>query len=81
MSVSSMNKILKKIKHLRVTILNYGMEKFKKKWPIWFKEDFDYVDMLENELIQNKNYVYEVFELNRKDLKKCNHLYKQYNAR
>jgi hypothetical protein len=82
-----MNKILKKIKHLRVTMLDYGIAKFKKHadnpvdWPKWFLEDFNYVDELENELVQNKNYVYEVFELNRKDLKKCNHLYKQYNAR
>ena len=76
-----MNYHLYKIKHLRVTMLDYGMEKFKKKWPKWFKEDFNYVDKLENELIQNKNYVYSVFELKRFDLKKCNHLYKQYNAR
>ena len=52
--LNKITKPLQKIKHLRVTMLQYADEKFPKKqksgrllWPEWFKKDFDFINHLE----------------------------------
>ena len=58
----TMTKSLKKIKHLRVTMLQYADEKFPKRqksgrllWPEWFKGDFDFLNHLEVESLDGSN--------------------------
>jgi hypothetical protein len=75
-----MNKSLKKIKHLRVTMLQYADEKFPKRqksgrllWPDWFKKDFDFIDELERDLLNDR-------KVDKEELYRCNYIYKTYEV-
>ena len=75
-----MTKSLKKIKHLRVTMLQYADEKFPKRqksgrllWPEWFKGDFDFINHLEVESLDGSNPCKE-------DMYRCNHIYNTYKV-
>ena len=75
-----MTKSLKKIKHLRVTMLQYADEKFPKRqksgrltWPEWFKGDFDFINHLEVEALDGSRML-------KKDMYRCNHIYKTYKV-
>ena len=76
----TMTKSLKKIKHLRLTMLQYADEKFPKRqksgrllWPEWFKGDFDFINHLEVESLDGSNPCKE-------DMYRCNHIYKTYKV-
>ena len=75
-----MNRVLKKIKHLRTTMLQYADEKFPGRqksgrlpWPVWFKKDFDFITHLEVEALDGSRILKE-------DMYKCNHIYKTYKV-
>ena len=75
-----MTKSLKKIKHLRITMLQYADEKFPKRqksghlqWPEWFKGDFDFINHLEVESLDGSKPCKE-------DMYRCNHIYKTYKV-
>lgn len=80
-----MDNILKKIKHLRATMLQYATVKFKgkamlvypdnpsRKWPNYFAEDFKYIDQTERILIESGY-------LTKNTMKKCNKLYDKYGT-
>ena len=75
-----MTKSLKKIKHLRLTMLQYADEKFPKRqksgrltWPEWFKKDFDFINHLEVEALDGSRILKE-------DMYRCNHIYKTYKV-
>ena len=75
-----MNKVLKKIKHLRITMLQYADEKFPKRqksgrltWPEWFKGDFDFINHLEVESIDGSI-------PSKEDMYRCNHIYNTYKV-
>ena len=76
----TMTKSLKKIKHLRLTMLQYADEKFPKRqksgrlsWPEWFKGDFDFINHLEVEALDGSNPCKE-------DMYRCNHIYNTYKV-
>ena len=76
----TMTKSLQKIKHLRVTMLQYAVEKFPKRqksgrltWPEWFKGDFDFLNHLEVESLDGSNPCKE-------DMYRCNHIYNTYKV-
>ena len=76
----TMTKSLKKIKHLRLTMLQYADEKFPKRqksgrllWPEWFKGDFDFINHLEVESLDGSNPCKE-------DMYRCNHIYNTYKV-
>ena len=76
----TMTKSLKKIKHLRLTMLQYADEKFPKRqksgrlsWPEWFKGDFDFINHLEVEALDGSRILKE-------DMYRCNHIYKTYKV-
>ena len=75
-----MTKSLKKIKHLRITMLQYADEKFAKRqksgrllWPEWFKGDFDFINHLEVEALDGSRMLKE-------DMYRCNHIYNTYKV-
>ena len=75
-----MTKSLKKIKHLRVTMLQYADEKFPKRqksgrllWPEWFKGDFDFINHLEVEALDGS-------KPSKENMYRCNHIYKTYKV-
>jgi hypothetical protein len=75
-----MTKSLKKIKHLRLTMLQYADEKFPKRqksgrltWPEWFKGDFDFINHLEVEALDGSRMLKE-------DMYRCNHIYNTYKV-
>ena len=77
----TMTKSLHKIKHLRITMLQYADEKFPKRqksgrlvWPKWFKGDFDFINHLEVESLDERN------EASKEDMYRCNHIYKTYKV-
>ena len=76
----TMTKSLKKIKHLRITMLQYADEKFPKRqksgrllWPEWFKGDFDFINHLEVVSLDGSNPCKE-------DMYRCNHIYNTYKV-
>ena len=76
----TMTKSLKKIKHLRIAMLQYADEKFPKRqksgrllWPEWFKGDFDFINHLEVESLDGSNPCKE-------DMYRCNHIYNTYKV-
>ena len=78
--LNKITKPLQKIKHLRVTMLQYADEKFPKKqksgrllWPEWFKGDFDFINHLEVESLDGSNPCKE-------DMYRCNHIYNTYKV-
>lgn len=72
-----MNSNLKKLKHLRTTMLDYANENFHNasisKWPDTFITDFDIVDDLEQTLNESGY-------LTKESMKKCNQLYRFYRV-
>ena len=75
-----MTKSLKKIKHLRVTMLQYADEKFPKRqktgrltWPEWFKGDFDFINHLEVESLDGS-------KPSKENMYRCNHIYNTYKV-
>ena len=75
-----MTKSLHKIKHLRITMLQYADEKFPKRqksgrltWPDWFKKDFDFINHLEVESLDGSRML-------KKDMYRCNHIYNTYKV-
>ena len=75
-----MTKLSQKIKHLRLTMLEYADEKFPKRqksgrllWPEWFKKDFDFINHLEVEALDGSRILKE-------DMYRCNHIYKTYKV-
>ena len=77
----TMTKSLKKIKHLRITMLQYADEKFPKRqksgrltWPDWFKKDFDFINHLEVESLDERSRVCK------EDMYRCNHIYNTYKV-
>ena len=75
-----MTKSLQKIKHLRLTMLQYADEKFPKRqksgrllWSDWFKKDFDFINHLEVESLDGSRILKE-------DMYRCNHIYKTYKV-
>ena len=75
-----MTKSLKKIKHLRVTMLQYADEKFPKRqksgrllWPEWFKGDFDFINHLEVEALDGS-------KPSKENMYRCNHIYNTYKV-
>jgi|TARA_Y100000034_G_scaffold64514_1_gene78044 hypothetical protein len=78
--LNKITKPLQKIKHLRVTMLQYADEKFPKKqksgrllWPEWFKKDFDFINHLEVDSLDGKRPCKE-------DMYRCNHIYNTYKV-
>ena len=76
----TMTKSLHKIKHLRITMLQYADEKFPKRqksgrltWPEWFKGDFDFINHLEVEAQDGSRMLKE-------DMYRCNHIYNTYKV-
>ena len=75
-----MTKSLKKIKHLRLTMLQYADEKFPKRqksgrlsWPEWFKGDFDFINHLEVEALDGS-------KPSKENMYRCNHIYNTYKV-
>ena len=75
-----MTKSLQKIKHLRVTMLQYADEKFPKRqksgrltWPEWFKGDFDFINHLEVESLDGS-------KPSKENMYRCNHIYNTYKV-
>ena len=75
-----MTKSLQKIKHLRVTMLQYADEKFPKRqksgrltWPEWFKGDFDFINHLEVESLDGS-------KPSKENMYRCNHIYNIYKV-
>ena len=75
-----MTKSLKKIKHLRLTMLQYADEKFPKRqksgrltWPEWFKGDFDFINHLEVESLDGS-------KPSKENMYRCNHIYNTYKV-
>ena len=68
-----MNKYLKKIKHLRITFLEYADERsIVGHWSEDLKEDFDFIENMEFHLgVRSKISSY--------DMKICNRLYRKYS--
>ncbi len=76
----TMTKSLQKIKHLRVTMLQYADEKFPKRqksgrltWPEWFKGDFDFINHLEVESLDGS-------KPSKENMYRCNHIYNTYKV-
>ena len=76
----TMTKSLKKIKHLRLTMLQYADEKFPKRqksgrltWPEWFKGDFDFINHLEVESLDGS-------KPSKENMYRCNHIYNTYKV-
>ena len=69
-----MNEVLKKIKHLRITFLQYAQEtSIPGAWTEELEEDFEIIDSLESE--------YNIYKrLLPGDMKLCNKLYNRYNV-
>ena len=78
-----MDKFLKKIKHLRVTMLQYADEKFPRQksgrlpWSDTFKTESDYVTELEHKLLESEEHEY-VHEIPMVEMVYCNRLYRRY---
>ena len=75
-----MTKSLHKIKHLRITMLQYADEKFPKRqksgrllWPEWFKGDFDFINHLEVEALDGS-------KPSKENMYRCNHIYNTYKV-
>lgn len=67
---------MKKLKHLKTTMLQYADEtnkSSKNKWPETILQDYNYVGNLEQRL-------HESGYLVAKDMKKCNKLYDKYKV-
>ena len=76
----TMTKSLHKIKHLRITMLQYADEKFPKRqksgrltWPEWFKGDFDFINHLEVEALDGS-------KPSKENMYRCNHIYNTYKV-
>jgi len=75
-----MDIVLTKIKHLRTTMLQYADEKFPRQksgrlpWPDWFKKDFDFINHLEVESLDERSRVCK------EDMYRCNHIYNTYKV-
>jgi len=65
-----------KIRHLKVTIEDYGWRKWKStpNFPPKVKEDYDYVIHLEKRLMENSHDGYG-YPMNKVEMKTCNNLY------
>jgi len=75
-----MTKSLHKIKHLRITMLQYADEKFPKRqksgrllWPEWFKGNFDFINHLEVEALDGS-------KPSKENMYRCNHIYNTYKV-
>ena len=75
-----MTKSLHKIKHLRITMLQYADEKFPNRqksgrllWPEWFKGDFDFINHLEVEALDGS-------KPSKENMYRCNHIYNTYKV-
>ena len=75
-----MTKLSQKIKHLRLTMLEYADEKFPKRqksgrltWPEWFKGDFDFINHLEVESLDGS-------KPSKENMYRCNHIYNTYKV-
>ena len=82
----TMNPLLHKVKHLRLTMLDYSQRKNNYKLTMLpesdrlkYREDFDFIDKLEKRLIETLEDGYG-YDLNKDEMSKCNYLYKRYKA-
>jgi hypothetical protein len=76
--------ILHKIKHLRLTMLDYSERNYKltilpERDRLNYSKDFEFIDKLEKRLLETEKDGYG-FEINKEEMKKCNYLYIKYKA-
>ena len=79
-----MDPFLHKVKHLRLTMLDYSENNnqltiLREEDRLKYRKDFDFVDSLEKRLLDTSNDGYG-FEINKDEMSKCNQLYKKYRV-
>ena len=69
-----------KVRHLKITIEDFGWTKWKStpKFPPAVKKDYDFILGLEKRLMENSDDGYG-YELTKSEMKKCNALYNIYS--